>query len=365
MPRKKSVKKKVAKQPVRQKKIIRPSDLPWPDDWDIINIGLSQSLIYQWKTCKRRFLFILNGYRNPAKDISTNFGSICHEVMDKVFSNNTPPGNKGVVNIIDRYCDKKLKDGTGVSLQQMEVDAAKAEATMIPYFEFYKDDFKTKKYFDVESLFQARYSGATIRGKIDAKYRTKNGKKWLKEHKTKGQIDEDGLLKYLPLDFQNQFYLTADRYMTGELAIGVLYNVVRNSRARPLKNETLMAFKKKVMNECRKNPEHFYKRWESTYSEHDLEIFGRDLGFVFDEIKFKNKMHVWPNTWACLNPWRCEFLSACSSDSCKSLVQIEGGIHDKLFPELKEDSDGGKKSVSKKKTAERKTAKRVAKKRKA
>jgi hypothetical protein len=318
-------------------KIVKPSDLPWPDDWDISIIGLSQSLICAWKTCKRKFLFSILGYYQPSKEEKTNFGNICHEVNDRVYSKSKYPTNKEIISAIDSYCEVRVKDGSAVSQQQIEFDAAKAEATLIPYFEYYKKDFEQKRFFGAESKFCNKYNGATLRGKIDLKYMTKKKKKWLKEHKTKGQISEDGLLLYLPLDFQNRFYILNDEIDTGKRAEGVLYNVIRNTKSAPLKNESLRHYKKKIMEQCRKNPEHFYKRWESAYTEDDMYIFGIDLDYLLDEIKFKTNLHVYPNTWMCLNPWRCEFLKACSTDSCSSLCRREGTIEKRLFPELQED----------------------------
>jgi len=339
-------------------KIIRPDTLEWPEDFDILKTGMSQSLWGQWMTCRRMFLFTINGYRNPAKVFSTNFGSMVHEVNDKVYSSNEFPTNKIVRKLIDDFIATELKKNTLMSQQQLELDAAKAEATLIPYFEFYKNDFKHKKFFDVESTFKVTYSGFTMKGKIDGKHRVKNKKKWLDEHKTKGQIQEDTLLKYLPLDFQNLYYLLADEISTGEPAEGVLYNVIRNSGIRQTKNETVKSYKNRIQAAAEKDPEHHFKRWEIVYPKQDKKEFGNHLSLMAEEIKHKQDLPVYPNRWSCQNPWPCPFLEACSGNSCKSLTQIKGSTEERLFPELKEETNADKKT---KKIKKPKVAKRLKK----
>ena len=358
--KRKLAKRKVAVRVKRQPKIIKPDDLPWPDDWSPETVGLSQSLIGRWLFCQRAFLFSINGYAQPIHEEKTNFGSIVHDVNDVVYTKGKSPTSKQIVSAIDNYCEKRVREGTLVTQQQLETDSAKAEAILIPYFEFYAKDFTRKRFYDAEWLFKTRFNGQTMRGKVDLKYLTKKKKKWLKEHKTKGQINEDGLLRYLPLDFQSHFYLLADFYDTGTYAEGMLYNVIRNTQAKPLKNERLITYKKKIMEQCRKNPSHYYKRWETTYTKQEREIFNADLGHITYSIKHRMGMHVYPNTFNCLKPWPCEFLRACSENSCACLVKKNEPPEVRLFPELQEDNNGSKKSRGEQK--KRKSARRSKKK---
>jgi len=208
---------------------ITPDTLTIPDEFDPLSIGMSQSLWSAYLDCKRKFAFYLHGYKNPKKVWNTNFGSMVHEVNDKVYTANKFPTKKQILGHIDDFIASEMKKNTPMSQQALEMEAAKAEATLIPYFNHYEKDFKTKDFFDVEQTFETIYCGFKMRGKIDGKFRVKNGKKWLMEHKTKGQINENVMLTYLPMDFQNLYYLLADSIMTGEPAEGVLYNVIRNT----------------------------------------------------------------------------------------------------------------------------------------
>lgn len=343
---------------------IRPSTLEWPGDWSIDTVGISQSLWSDWLCCRRMFLFKINGYAQPLKDEKVHFGNIVHYVNDKAYDSGKCPSKRAVGKLVDEYSDMVLKKGTVMTQQQMETDAAKAHATMTAYFEHYESDFTKKKFTGVEHLFEVRYNGCIQRGKIDGRYTT-NRKKWLMEHKSKGRINDDTTLLRLPLDFQNLFYVLNDEIETGDRAYGVLYNVVRNTQMKQGKNESLKAYFERVLESCRADPDHSFKRWENTYTDEDMRLFQHDLDYMIDEIKFKTGLPIHCNRFNCDRAWQCEFLRACSEDSMASLTKSTEPQMDYIFPELKEVTNGSKQSkvdrrkrVAKRKVAKRKVAKR-------
>jgi hypothetical protein len=338
---------------------VRPSTLEWPPEWSIHTVGMSQSLWREWFHCQRSFLFVLNGYSLPSKEEKTNFGSICHNVIDKVYTKGRYPSSDEVNRYIDEYCDKRLQEGAIITQNRIEQDSTKAEATLVKYFEYYKEDFETKRFQNIEHVFRTRYSGCVQKGKIDGGYIT-HGKKWLMEHKSKGIIIEDALMLYLNLDFQNLFYLLNDELETGELATGMLYNVIRNSQIKLLKNQSLHDFKKNIMRAITTDPKHHFKRWEVTYTKEDHDMFRKNLTLQIEHLKNRTDMPIYPSTCHCLNPWQCQFLTACSSDSMRSLVKSEESIDDRIFSELKENKNGSKK-IERKIAKRKKIAERVKK----
>jgi hypothetical protein len=261
--------------------------------------------------------------------------------------------------MVDEYTEMRVKAGTMLTQQELEMDAAKAHAVMTVYFERYESDFTKKKFTGVERGFSNRYCGCQQRGKIDGDFLS-NKKKWLMEHKTKGRINENNILLRLPLDFQNLFYLLNDEVDTGELATGVLYDVIRNPQLKQGKNESLKAFFNRIMESCRADHDHYYKRWESAYGKKDHEQFRMELGRHIDELKFKTGLEVAPNRFHCDGMWTCEFLEACSKDSMAPLSKSTESQLEYIFPELKEVNYGSEKSQGKKPVAKRKTAKRKA-----
>jgi hypothetical protein len=269
---------------------------------------------------------------SKSKFSKTNFGSLVHDVLDKVYTNGSYPASSDVNYLIDAYIEKH-KDELGFD-DDIEQIAALAEVSLVNYFKFYEKDFTEKKFYDVEKEFAVPLIGETLRGKIDGKYHTSDGTKWLMEHKTKGQINEDHLLKILNIDFQNMFYLLADYLETKTLARGVLYNVIRKSAIRRTKSETIKQYKTRVSFEMEKDPQHFFKRWEVLYSESQIKEFVFRLGHVLADLHLYyediNAVHNDINPFACNNNgFACEFLDLCTGGNTDDFY-----IRDLQFPEL-------------------------------
>jgi len=351
------------------KKTVRPDNITWPDDWSVDKDGMTQSMYQAWLGCRRALMLYLNGYYKPGPPRSTHFGSMAHYTLEKVFATNKIPTSKSIITHIDNYTEATIKKGReeGVLLAQdiLEFEAAKAEATMIQYFRFYEEDFKTKKFEWTEHLFEVMYNGVKHRGKIDARYRTLNKKKWLDEHKTKSQIREDVILKVLNLDFQNQFYIVADEIETGETSMGMLYDIIRNTKANLLKGQTLLTWKNALSSTIEKDPEHFFKRFEAPYTPDQIKIFKGNLTMMTNEVKNPDTQ-IYPNPCSCGGMFTCEYLDACSSNSCASLSQKTGTPAERMYHELKveETKDGNKKVNRKNSVEETTTAKRIKRKRK-
>jgi len=339
------------------KEILTPRNI-LAEDYDLNTMGISQSLLGIWNHCQRAFVLRVSGYEGYSKPENFIFGNLVHEVNDKSYTAGVLPGKKKIIQYIDEAVDKQWSDGVILTSQIMEKEAALTQAVMVPYFDFYKSDFTEKNFYDIEKRFDVKYSGARLRGKIDGKFRTKVRKsKWLMEHKTKGQINEDSLITYLPLDLQNRMYLLADWIESGELAKGVLYNVIRKPGNKQLKNESLKDFMEKITEACQSNPTHYYKRWEVPYTEKDIDNCGAELSRMLEDIKFKADISIYPSTSNCLKPFSCQYLRACSENSLQSLKPGRD-----LFPELAEETDNAsKKSTIQKKsnTQEKKVLKRV------
>lgn len=326
---------------------LKPSNIEWPRDFSLEKIGMSQSMWDKWLSCPRAFILHINGYSQPMKEIKTHFGSVCHEINDKVYSAGERPSIKQINEIIDDYSQTRILAKTALTQYELEFEAAKALAVMIEYFEYYKEDFKTKKFIGVERVFNQVYNGCMQRGKIDGSYRS-GGKKWLMEHKTKGRINEYNLLTRLPLDFQNLFYLLNDEIETGELATGVLYNVIRNPSTKLHKNESFKDYYERIKEACRKDPDHYFKRWESPYSETDHDLFREELEQHIQSLKDKTFLPVPSNRFNCEKGYACSFLEACSTDSLDTLTKSDKTLTEYIFPELQDEKDNLRKITCKK-----------------
>jgi hypothetical protein len=145
----------------------------------------------------------------------------------------------------------------------------------------------------------------TLRGKWDQVFLRKKNI-WLQENKTKGEIDEEGIMATVDENLQVMFYLialdtysktpgilqlpgliaTAQDLFQGKKLAGVLYNVIRRPLAdryaiRQKKSETKKQFYERLSAEIKSKPDHYFKRWEANIGPADIKKFKREC---FDPI---------------------------------------------------------------------------------
>jgi len=326
--------------------VIRVEDLSPPRSYSLEVSGITQSLVKKWLLCKRAFLLSVNKYESRAGKKSYAFGSLVHEVLDKLYKYAELHARKRPVGIlsdleemipiwIDDYILKnRKKDLRAKSHDELETDAAKAEALLIEYVYTFADDFKLKKFHGIEEVSEVDFNGTILRKKQDGKYYDKNGKLWLMEHKTKGKIVEESIMMALKMDFQNLWYCYMEQLLTGERVYGVLYNVIRTPGHKVHVNESIKEYKERLRDLIREDPAHFFKRYPVTYTKKDLNEFGRELYMILSEIKSKLKYprFLIRSTPHCLMSFPCDFLKACSCGNMNDFKKRR-----ELFPELVEE----------------------------
>lgn len=168
------------------------------------------------------------------------------------------------------------------------------------------DDVKKRTPLMQEQVFDVPYklpSGRTVRlrGKFDS-VDLIDGGVWLQENKTKGDIDIQAIQRQLTWDLQTMLYLIAlsSWYPMGIAEIGkppskghpvykikgVRYNVVRRPlsggkgtivRHKPTKSnpqgESWDSYYKRVEQVIRDDPGHFFSRWKTEITPHDIQRF--------------------------------------------------------------------------------------------
>jgi len=244
-------------------------------------------------------------------------------------------------------------------------------------------------------------SGAVVklRGKWDCVFA--NGKSiYLQENKTKGEIDETGITRTVHENLQTMFYQVALREwkakaydasdslhysdslgnqmlpksnlpnmeaLTGRKIAGTLYNVVRRPLSnrfapRQKKGESDRDFYKRVADQIAKQPDHWFKRWDITITDADVEAFRKrvfdpileQLGVWWTSIEedpfnpwiidrppvpwdgehnyIPNPFH-WQSPWGVYNSlasgWRGDYFDLLTSGSTVGLVKVQT-----LYPEL-------------------------------
>lgn len=293
-----------------------------------IKDGITQSLFSGFFTCRERLRLLLVYGLKPAEGFvpPLEYGHMFHTCEDATLK------GEDWRTALSEYCASILSRESFDPMDRAQVFHWKkvCELQYPHYLDHWKDseatDFDTvcseKVFYLPYPLPSGRY--VMLRGKIDAILLSKGKKKFLilKDHKTKGQIDEQTIYQQLKFDFQTMFYFVATlvlqrvlqeespfspRDFTAEERSTIVkypiqevhYNVVR----RPLSGGKGSIRKHKP---TKKNPEgesdeHFYERLDEVFKDNRDSFFyqWRTEISMEDVIKFEK---------TCLIPSLEEFL---------------------------------------------------------
>lgn len=154
-------------------------------------------------------------------------------------------------------------DPTTETLQQQELVYGIAQATLPSYIKRWSGDFWGKydfmpnpsshpvTYEALEGEFKVPYvypDGMCVwlRGKRDMKFRDSKSNKFVLDTKCLSVISDRDIINMFPVDLQQNCYLLADLIDTGEMALGVIKNVIRRSAHKRKKDESLPDFLKRM-----------------------------------------------------------------------------------------------------------------------
>lgn len=308
-------------------------NLTVPKDYSLSNTGITQGLLTTFMSCQFKFLYKLNRWSHPKKNKVTLFGSMTHDILEKIYSHFRKRKTIARDSTIEKWINNWPEDRSdilGVMQEDVEMARAKCYVILTEYVAWYSEDFKDMSWTDVETVFEVKHNNVIMRGKRDGRF-LEHKKPWLLETKTKSKIDEDAILLRLVFDLQNLFYVTADEMETGEELAGVLYNVIRNPGHRLKVGETLYDYTERIRQDIQSRPEHFFKRYETPYREEDKLQFDKEFSSIIKEVQDFLDCGVpsYKNTSNCESPYKCEFLEACASGSLAGYRQA-----DTIFPEL-------------------------------
>ena len=89
----------------------------------------------------------------------------------------------------------------------------------------------------------------------------------------------------------------------------------------------------RVKKEIKKDPAHYFYRYNCIYTEKVIKKFETDLYNMLYEIEafLNGELPCYMNRMACRMPYKCEFLDACASGKMTGYIQQKS-----LFPELEE-----------------------------
>jgi len=322
---------------IKRIKIKKIKDLSIPEDFSLEKVGITQSLMGMFIDCPRSFLLAINKYYSDSANKNFSFGRIIHFVLDKIYST-------GLKNEVKKFLSDYKKENKekiiGIDIETLQNDINMAQIILTEYIKYYPEDFKNKKFIDVEKEGSCIINGFKINYKIDGKFKDKKRKSiYLKEHKTKSKVVENTICRILTFNFQNLIYLNCEEQSTNKKIDGTLFNIIRKPQIKRKISETEVEFYKRLKEDVKKRPEFYFIRYEIPYTEATKKESIEELKEVLENIKYKiekcrktgkNNM-FYKNSKSCDSGfYTCTFLDACSSGVLTNYRQ-----KDKLFSELK------------------------------
>ena len=325
--------------------------------WDLHRDGVTQGLLANFLTCPEKCrLAAVEGLTQIRTGGALAFGSLIHDVLDQVYSHvmrkkdcdNWETFTTAVMGIALRDKEKADRDainergGTDPeALVMLEENYGMAEGILPGYLKKWSGDFNDVEWIALEQMFETPITfqmedgeevTLTIRGKRDGVFRSrKSGRLYLFETKTKGRIDEDGIMDRLVFDLQVMLYLWSMWKDFGEMPQGVVYNIMRKPQLRQKKDESLKQFIDRIRFDTEARPDFYYMRYNSDIVGSDLVEWEKEFILILRQlVRWYRGQFNWKNSGACaMGGFNCQFLPVCSRNDRSSFKTKEVP-----FPEL-------------------------------
>lgn len=302
-------------------------------EWGKEPDGITQSLITTFLKCKRQFLFQLNRFASDKKQKNFAFGTITHEMLDRIYAfyqrYHCLPKNVLIKKWVDHFDEDKKDWLRGEETDEIRRFKEVCFVMVTEYIKFYRDDFKPGRLLGAEDLFDIHWNSYRLRGKKDLRFQIK-GSRWIMETKTASRIDEEELQQKIVLDFQNLFYVHCEEVESGKEVAGVLYNIVRNPGLKF--KESISEYCSRLRVDVQKRPAFYFIRFEAPYTKADKAEFRKDLLVMLEEINTlikSDRSKAYKNPRSCIGRFSCSFLPACASGKLIGFHQSSS-----LFKEL-------------------------------
>ena len=327
-------------------------EIKYPE-YSIYKQGVTQSILSRLD-CPMKLKLYLNGFVKKDKIKNVGFGSAFHDLLAFIYNYymecDTDMNNK----LLNKFVNSLIKKYFyNYDDKDREIYKIKLKFAIRFYMQIFNRDWiisnlhKPEREFDVIDN-----NGVRRRGKIDMELEDDKKRLWLMEHKTMGRINEGQLMNHLSINFQNYYYLSTREIETGKKFSGMVYNIIRNTRMKPKKDETLSEWERRIRKDYRRRPYHYFKRYKiklvndrkSKKGQRELDRFNFELNQMFNTLMYyvNNKID-YKNTFNCVKLYSCEYLEACKSNSLNLYKQ------ENLFSELDNKNKIKKKLVRRKK----------------
>lgn len=253
-----------------------------PGVWNLWRDGVTSTLLHQFATDRGATkIKYVDGWTAKSVPMGIAFGLCVHDVLYWMYgaaaSNRVahvdPPGAEIVESHISKYkaiWRANNPDPDTDALQQQELVYGYANAVLPAYFQRWDGDFTgtyTKmlntvthpaSFLSLEEEFRAPYTYPDgmvvwIRGKRDMVFLDRKGNEWIQDTKCLSIIQDKEILRFFPIDQQQNLYLYArliENIRAGKgaeaMPSGCIKNVIRRPAHRQKQNEALPDFFKRI-----------------------------------------------------------------------------------------------------------------------
>ncbi len=311
-----------------------PADytIRWKGKQNDSESGITCSLLYEFLTCRTKFLLALWRWYKDSNSAGLAYGTLFHHYLENHYSELKNFSGKEIGRMLYKYANTHKEDFEGLEKTEMTRLLALGEIMALAYQEFYDYDFKKYKVVSNEEKFDVEWNGYRLRGKKDMLYRDKDGKLKLWENKNFWQISSE-ITDLLKFDQQFMFYMLAQEMATGEIITGGVYNITRVPQNEMTKG--LSIYKEKMKKLIAEKPAYYFVRYDLVYTESERRAFNIDLDNMLKEVQMviEGKLPVYKNRRSCDSKYKCKMIGACANNSLTLYKQ-----RDTRFPELKENN---------------------------
>lgn len=293
--------------------------------------GITQSILCGFLKCRRFYYLSLRKWESLEKKLTYANGAITHDMLDKCYTYYSKYGYLPKKTLLIKWINKYDTDNPNWMPNRNTELISKYKMVcftiVIEYLRYYKDrgEFENNTILGAEDVFDLSHKDVRIRGKKDMRFKNKNGEHWIMETKTMARISMHDIIDRLRLDPQCLLYTMAEEMEFNVKCKGVLYNIVRNPGHKLEASETLSEYCKRIKKEIRKDPKHFFIRHEMPFTNKDKMEFKLELINKVKDMESiaLGKSYPYRNETACISPFRCSFLPACSSGNLNGYTRTK------------------------------------------
>lgn len=249
--------------------------------------GISQSILATFLTCPEKAkLAVLEGLTPIKTSQALSFGSLFHASQDALFklvqNGDTRPPAALVADALEETeaIEKAKLRSALVSediIQAFALDFGQVRLVLQAYVDYWPGDFTEVEWVALEETFEMplKIDGETVimRGKRDGLFRARTKKLYLKESKTRAQINSEGTGRSLGMNLQNMVYLASVEHDYKEFPAGVMYDEIRRPQLRQGKAENVQQFLARIAADIPSRPDFYFVRWNANFLKRDITKF--------------------------------------------------------------------------------------------